>query len=79
MAPHRRGGVEGEPALLGGPQLLSDLEEAGLVDEYALFVHPSALGAGVPFFRRRLDLKLVDVRRFDMGVLALRYSTQLRD
>ena len=29
----------------------------------------------MPFFRRRLDLKLVDVRRFDTGVLALRYST----
>ena len=55
------------------------IREAGLVDEYALFVHPSALGAGVPFFRRRLDLKLVGVRRFDTGVLALRYSTQLRD
>ena len=56
---------------------MSDLEEAGLVDEYALFVHPSALGAGVPFFRRRLDLKLVGVRHFVNGVLALRYSTQV--
>jgi len=30
----------------GGPQLVSTLESSALVDEYALFVHPSALGAG---------------------------------
>jgi dihydrofolate reductase len=74
-----KNGSKGYLLCYGGPQLLSDLEEAGLVDEYALFVHPSALGAGVPFFRRRLDLNLVGVRRFDTGVLALRYSTRLRD
>ena len=47
----------------------------GLVDEYALFVHPSALGAGVPFFRGRVDLTLVDVRRFERGTLGLRYAS----
>jgi hypothetical protein len=35
-----------------------------------------AVHRGVPFFRPRLDLKLVGVRRFDTGVLALRYSTR---
>jgi hypothetical protein len=30
-----------------------------LVDEYALFVHPGALGADVPFFRGRVDLRLL--------------------
>jgi dihydrofolate reductase len=62
----------------GGPQLLSVLDDAGLVDEYALFVHPTALGAGAPFFRRRVDLTLTGVRRFDTGVLALRYSNRSR-
>jgi dihydrofolate reductase len=58
----------------GGGQLVSALQERGLVDEYALFVHPSALGAGVPFFRRRVELRLVDVRRFERGGLGLRYA-----
>jgi dihydrofolate reductase len=57
----------------GGAQFVSALHQRGLVDEYALFVHPSALGAGVPLFRGRVDLKLVDVRPFANGALALRY------
>jgi len=53
---------------------VSALQEHGLVDEYALFIHPSALGAGVPFFRERLGLRLLDVRRFEQGA-QLRYSS----
>lgn len=59
----------------GGAQLVSVLQERGLVDEYSLFIHPSALGAGVSFFRGRVALKLVDVRRFEQGALALRYAS----
>lgn len=59
----------------GGGQLVSALQERGLVDEYALFVHPSALGAGVPFFRQRLALDLLEVRRFKQGVLGMRYAS----
>ena len=80
-----RGGCAAEARVGAGPCCATGalsrvgLEGGGLVDEYSLFVHPTALGAGVPFFRRRVELKLVDVRRFDTGVVALRYSTQLRD
>jgi dihydrofolate reductase len=58
----------------GGSQLVSALQQRRLVDEYALAVHPCALGAGLPFFRDRVDLRLVDVRRFETGALALRYA-----
>ena len=58
----------------GGSQFVSALQQRELVDEYALFVHPSSLGAGLPFFRGRVDLTLLDVCWFDNGVLALRYS-----
>src|SRR5262245_7537071 len=58
----------------GGAQLVAVLQQRGLVDEYAVFVHPVALGAGVPFFRTRVNLRLVDVRQFDIGVLELRYA-----
>jgi dihydrofolate reductase len=58
----------------GGSQLVTALQESNLVDEYALFIHPTALGAGIPFFRRAISLQLLDVRRFEQGALGLRYS-----
>ena len=57
----------------GGAQFVSALQQQGLVDVYALFVHPVSLGAGVPFFQARWPLTLLDVRRFNNGVLALQY------
>ena len=59
----------------GGSQLVTALQEHNLVDEYALFIHPTALGAGVPFFRRALSYQLLDVRRFEQGALGLRYAS----
>ena len=59
----------------GGGQLAAALQQRGLVDEYALFVHPCALGGGVPFFRDRVALTLIDVQRFESGALALRYRS----
>lgn len=66
---------EGYVLCYGGGQLVTALQEGNLVDEYALFMHPAVLGAGKPFFRRTLGLKLLDVRRFGQGVLGLRYSS----
>jgi dihydrofolate reductase len=60
----------------GGTQLVSTLASNGLVDEYALFVHPTALGAGAPFFRKPTRLKLTNLRRFGNGSLCLRYAHQ---
>ena len=59
----------------GGSQLVTALQERNLVDEYALFIHPAALGAGVPFFRRAISFQLLDVRQFRQGALGLRYSS----
>ena len=58
----------------GGSQLASTLQAAGLADEYVLFVHPTALGAGQPFFRAQVALRLRDVRRFQNGALRLWYA-----
>ncbi|GAB3967047.1 dihydrofolate reductase family protein [Actinoallomurus acanthiterrae] len=60
---------------VGGPTLAAEAIQAGLVDEYHLFVTPVAVGGGTPVFpqgvRARLDL--VDERRFAGGVVYLRY------
>ncbi|HEY0601249.1 dihydrofolate reductase family protein [Brevundimonas sp.] len=35
---------------VGGPALAQGLTEAGLIDEYRLYIHPVVLGQGAPFF-----------------------------
>ncbi|HEX4310447.1 MAG TPA: dihydrofolate reductase family protein [Acidobacteriaceae bacterium] len=35
---------------VGGPVLARSLTEAGLIDEYRLYLHPVVLGSGAPFF-----------------------------
>jgi dihydrofolate reductase len=60
----------------GGAGLGGSLLRAGLVDEVRLFVYPVVLGAGTPFFpplEHRLDLELIDTRRFDSGVVYTSY------
>ena len=41
--------LEGE-IHVGGPALAGCLTEAGLIDEYRLYIHPVVLGQGAPFF-----------------------------
>lgn len=63
---------------IGGPQLAAHAIRAGLVDEYQLFVVPAVVGGGTRFFPDgvRLDLDLVDQRRFDDGTVHLRYRAR---
>jgi dihydrofolate reductase len=63
---------------VGGPDLGAHAITAGLVDEYHLFVWPVVLGGGKRFLpdRVRLQLELLDERRFGSGVVYLRYRTQ---
>lgn len=63
---------------ISGPSLAARAFEAGLVDEYHLFVAPVALGRGKPALmtEQRVDLDLIDERRFDSGTLYLRYGVR---
>lgn len=63
---------------VGGPTLGAQAITAGLVDEYQLFVWPVVVGGGKPFLpdRARLQLELLDERRFGNGAVYLRYRTQ---
>jgi dihydrofolate reductase len=60
---------------IGGPALAAHAFRAGLVDEIRLFVSPLTIGGGNQFLpeRLRLNLQLLDERRFDSGVVYLRY------
>jgi dihydrofolate reductase len=60
----------------GGSGFASSLAAAGLIDEYALLVHPVALGQGLPLFaslERPQALALVSSTRFEGGVVAQVY------
>jgi dihydrofolate reductase len=63
---------------VGGPDLTAQAFEAGLVDELQLFVAPIVVGGGKQALPRdvRLELELLDERRFGNGVVYLRYRTR---
>jgi dihydrofolate reductase len=60
---------------IGGPNLAAQAIKAGLVDEYQLFVVPVIVGAGTQSLPRdaRIDLELVDERRFRNSTVFLHY------
>ena len=60
---------------IGGPGLAAEALRAGLVDEVHLFLSPVVVGGGTSALPHglRLDLTLVDERRFGNGVVHLGY------
>jgi dihydrofolate reductase len=64
--------------IVGGPALAAHAFRAGLVDECHLIVAPVVVGGGKQSLPDdvRLDLELVDERRFGNGMVHLRYRTR---
>jgi dihydrofolate reductase len=63
---------------VGGATIAATLSQAGLIDEYRLFIHPVILGSGTPMFptsNNQIDLRLVETRVFHSGVVMLRYQS----
>lgn len=60
---------------IGGAELAAVAFEAGLVDECHLFVNPVIVGGGKRAFHAgmRRNLELLENRRFDTGVVHVRY------
>ena len=67
----------GQDMLVGGPNLAAQAFGAGLVDECHLFVAPILVGGGKRSLPSdvRLELELLDERRFGGGTVYLRYRT----
>ncbi len=61
---------------IGGPELAAEAIRAGLVDECHLFVTPVIVGGGKRALPSdlRVDLELLDERRFAGGMVYLRYG-----
>ena len=63
---------------VGGPGLAAHALRAGIVDECQLFLVPVVVGGGTRALPDgiRLDLELLDERRFESGVVYLRYQSR---
>jgi dihydrofolate reductase len=63
---------------IGGPELAAEGLRAGLVDELHLFVTPVVVGGGTRALPDavRMQLDLLDERRFGSGVVYLRYRVR---
>jgi len=64
--------------LIGGPELAAHAFRAGLIDECHLFLTPIIVGGGKQSLpdNVRLELELLEERRFDSGVVFLHYRTR---
>ena len=63
---------------VGGAALAAHAIRAGLVDEYHLLVAPIIAGSGNPYLPGKVPVKLelLDERRFDNGMVHLRYRAK---
>ena len=63
---------------VAGPDLAGQAIEAGLVDEYHLFLAPVIVGGGKQMLPDdlRVDLELRDQRRFDSGFVFVSYTAR---
>jgi len=77
-AVRRMKGSVGRDLTVGGADLAAQAFGAGLVDECHLFVSPVVVGGGKRSLPDgvRLELKLLEERRFGNGMVYLRYRTE---
>ena len=69
----------GRDLAVAGPELAAQAIEAGLVDEYHLFLVPVVVGGGkrsLPERNVRVQLELLDERRFRSGTMYLHHRTR---
>jgi dihydrofolate reductase len=64
--------------LIGGPELAAHAFRSGLIDECHLFITPIIVGGGKQALpdNVRLELELLEERRFGSGTVFLRYRTR---
>jgi dihydrofolate reductase len=69
----------GDIIMYGGAEFVSSVIKAGLIDEYHLFVSPSAIGKGMAIFNTlegRQKFSLVKVTPLECGIVVLCYKLQ---
>jgi dihydrofolate reductase len=64
----------------GGAKFVSGLIKQGLIDEFHLFINPTAIGKGLPIFQdldSNHNLTLVKSTSFDCGIVVLNYTSKI--
>jgi dihydrofolate reductase len=67
----------GDIMLYGGVSMVSSFIQHNLIDEYHLFINPTAIGKGRSIFgnlNENLGLKLVKSQAFSCGIVVLHYA-----
>jgi len=62
----------------GGAEFVSSLIKNNLIDEYILFINPTAIGKGLDVFKAlddKMKLRLVTSKAFDCGIVVIKYET----
>jgi dihydrofolate reductase len=65
----------------GGATFVSALIKHGLIDEFHLFINPTAIGNGMSIFKEldnKQNLVLVKSTSFDCGIVVLNYESQYK-
>jgi dihydrofolate reductase len=57
----------------GGAGFVSSLIDNSLIDEFNLFINPTAIGNGMKIFSGRTKLKLINSQAFDSGIVVNTY------
>jgi dihydrofolate reductase len=76
-----RASTTGDLWVVGGGRAARACLDAGWIDELELYVVPRLLGDGIPLFERRaalIALHLMETRRFDNGIVMVRYAVERR-
>jgi dihydrofolate reductase len=62
--------------IMSSSSIAQECMRHGLIDEYWLGIHPVTLGKGLPLFKERVKLNLLDSRVFNSGHVYLHYATR---
>ena len=66
--------------IYGSGSIVSTLSQAGMIDDYRIYVVPVILGSGKPLFNlvnNRINLELNDTRKFNSGLVLLHYKKRI--
>ena len=69
----------GDIIAYGGATFVSALVKHNLIDEYHLFINPTAIGKGLSIFQTldtKQNLQLVQATPFECGIVVLKYEPQ---
>jgi len=66
----------GNIIVYGGATLVSSLINSNLIDEYHFIINPTALGQGLPIFKKLTNLKMVNSKPFECGIIVNHYRRE---